>query len=143
MGRETLRRVSMLGGAFQRFVAMAVLASLAVTGMWSLTAGGDQVGTGVITGRVIECDPAPVVVVPGFPAPSPTPSSVILIHHHVAYATQAISFSAKEPWEGDFSFTVPPGHYEIVSTYQGYIHWVVVRPGSSTDVTLGTAICPE
>jgi hypothetical protein len=131
----------MLGGAFQRFVAVAVLASLTITGIWSLSAGGDQVGTGVITGRVIECNPAPVV--PGFPAPTPTPSSVILIHHHVAYASQAISFPVKAPWVGDFSFTVPVGHYEIVSTYQGYIHWVVVRPGSSTDVTLGAEICPE
>jgi hypothetical protein len=133
----------MLGGVFRRMVAVTVLASLASSAVWTLSAGSDQVGTGVITGRVIECDPAPVVVVPGFPAPTPTPSSVILVHHHVAYASQAISFPAKEPWVGDFSFTVPVGHYEIISTYQGYIHWVHVRAGSSTDVTLGEEICPE
>jgi hypothetical protein len=133
----------MLGGAFQRMVAATVLASLALTAVWTFSAGGDQVGTGTITGRVIECDPAPVVVVPGFPAPTPTPSSVILVHHHVAYASQAINFPVKEPWVGDFSFTVPAGHYEIISTYQGYIHWVHVRPDSSTDVTLGEEICPE
>jgi hypothetical protein len=133
----------MLGGAFQRIVAVTMLASLASSVVWTLSAAGDQVGTGVITGRVIECDPAPVVVVPGFPAPTATPSSVILVHHHVAYASQALSFPAKEPWVGDFSFTVPVGHYEIISTYQGYIQRIVVRPDSSTDVTLGSAICPE
>lgn len=133
----------MLSGVIKRLVAVTVLASLATSGVWSLSAGGDQVGTGVITGRLIECDPAPVVTVPGFPAPAPTPSSVILVHHHVAYASQAISFPAKEPWVGEFSFTVPAGRYELVSTYQGYIRRVFVRPGSSTDVTLGSLICSE
>jgi hypothetical protein len=135
--------VSNLSRAIQRIVAVTALASLACTAVWSLGAGGDQVGTGVITGRVIECDPLPVVAAPGFPAPTPTPSSVIVIHHHVAYASEAISFPSKEPWVGEFSFTVPAGRYEIVSTYQGYIRWVDVRPGDSTDVTLGTLICPE
>jgi hypothetical protein len=132
----------MLRGAIQRVAAVAVLTSLASVGVFSLSAGGDS-GSGVITGRVVECDPVPAAIVPGFPAPSPTPSSVILIHHHVAYASQSISFPAKEPWVGDFSFSVPVGRYELVSTYQGYIRWVFVRPGSSTDVTLGSLICPE
>jgi hypothetical protein len=133
----------MLSGAIQRVVAVTVLASLASVGVFSLSAGGDSVGTGVITGRVVECDPAPVVSVPGFPAPSATPSSVILVHHHVAYASQAISFPAKEPWVGEFTFTVPVGRYEIISTYQGYIRWLYVHAGTSTDVTLGSLICPE
>jgi hypothetical protein len=133
----------MLSGAFQRIVAVTLLASLTSIGVWSLSAGGDPVGTGVITGHLVECDPVSVVSVPGFPAPTPTPSSVILVHHHVAYASQAISFPAKEPWVGGFSFTVPVGRYELVSTYQGYIRWIHVRPGSSTDVTLGSVTCPE
>ena len=132
----------MFDGAFQRVVAVTVLASIAFTGA-SLSAGGVQVHTGVITGRVVECEPVPAVAVPGFPPPSATPSSVILIHRHVAYASQAISFPAKEPWVGEFSFTVPAGRYELISTYEGYIRWVLVRPDSSTDVTLGTLICPE
>ncbi len=133
----------MSSGAISRIVAMAVLASLASAAGWSLGAGADSVGTGVITGRVVECDPVPVVSAPGFPAPTPTPSSVILVRRHVAYASEVISLPAKEPWIGAFSFTVPAGRYEIISTYQGYIRWVSVRPDSSTDVTLGSLICPE
>jgi len=133
----------MLRGTIRRVVAISLLTSLASTGVGALSAGGDQFDPGVISGHVVECDPVPVVGDTGFPAPTPTPSSVILVHHHVAYASQAIDFPAKEPWVGAFSFSVPPGRYEVISTYQGYIRWVFVRPDSSVDVTLGSAICPE
>jgi hypothetical protein len=111
-------------------------------GPWPLGASADPAGTGVITGRLVECDLVLAVVVPGYRAPTSTPLSVILVHRRVAYALQAISFPTKPPWVGEFSFTVPDGRYEVISTYQGYIRWVDVRSGSSADVTLGSLLCP-
>jgi hypothetical protein len=83
------------------------------------------------------------VAAPGFPTSSATPSTVILVHNHVAYATKSIDFSTTAPWVGTFSFTVPAGRYEVISTYQGFVRWVVVRPSSANVIDFGTFICPQ
>ncbi|MFZ0767656.1 MAG: hypothetical protein WAM64_00380 [Acidimicrobiales bacterium] len=115
---------------------------LAITGALALNASAAPRASGVITGKVVECRPGPIVAAPDYPAPSPTPASVILVHDRVAYASQAIAFSTRLPWSGTFSFTVPAGRYEVISTYQGDVRWVVVRPHDTSIVTFGFFACP-
>jgi hypothetical protein len=127
----------------QRRVAVLALTALSLVGVATLHAGAAPSAVGTISGHVTECGPGPIVATPGFPAPVPTPSSVILVRHRVAYATQAISFPTKPPWVGSFTFTVPAGRYEIISTYLGDVQRVFVKPGSTSDVNLGASICPQ
>lgn len=133
----------MKGGAIKRKVVTVALTALALTGATVLSAGAASSGTGIVTGRVAECGPGPIVATPGFPTPTPTPSAVILVHHHVAYATQTIVFPLKQPWVGSFSFTVPAGHYEVISTYEGDVRRIVVKAGSTSVVDLGSSVCPQ
>jgi hypothetical protein len=125
-----------------RTIAVSVLVALTMSAL-AISAGAVPGSSGVVKGRVVECGPGPIVAAPGFPSPAPTPTSVILVHDRVAYASQSIVFPAKVPWIGSFSFTVPAGRYEIISTYQGNVRWVVVRPNMTSVVVFGSFICPQ
>lgn len=99
--------------------------------------------TGVITGRVLECGPGSVVVTPGAPAPTAIPEKVVLIHRGHTFESQSIHFPRKVPWVGPFSFTVPPGTYEVISTYTGPVRWVTVKAGGRYEVGFGLVACAD
>ena len=113
-----------------------------VVGLGS-SVGAVSVRTGVITGTVMECGPGPIVASPGEPSPSPKPVSVVLIHDKHAFESEPIKFPQTLPWIGSFFFNVPAGRYEVVSTYQGHVRWVKVRPGSRNVVSFGLFACPD
>lgn len=99
--------------------------------------------TGVITGRVLECGPGSVVVTPGAPAPTAIPEKVVLIHRGHTFESHSIHFPRKVPWVGPFSFTVPPGTYEVISTYTGPVRWVTVKAGGRYVVGFGLVACAD
>ena len=99
--------------------------------------------TGVITGTVLECGPGPVVVTPGAPTPTAIPEKVVLIHRGHTFESQSIRFPRKVPWVGSFSFTVPPGKYEVISTYTGPVRWVTVKAGGRYVVGFGLIACAD
>jgi hypothetical protein len=113
---------------------------LAVGSTW---ASATTTSSGIIFGKVLECGPGPVVVAPGQPAPTPAPEMVVLVHGNRTYMSQSIHFSKQSPWIGAFSFTVPSGTYEVISSYEGYVRWVTVTPGSRHTVGFGLVACPD
>jgi hypothetical protein len=134
--------VSMQGWPVRRKFIVVVLSSLTLTCAPALSASAAPKASGVITGKVVECGPGPIVSAPNFPAPLATPASVILVHDRVAFASQAIAFPSRLPWTGTFSFTVPAGRYEVISTYHGDTRWVIVRPHHTSVVTFALFACP-
>lgn len=108
----------------------------------SVTAGAAAVKAAVITGKVMECGPGPIVASPPAPQPLPKPASVILMHEGNRYARESIKFPKSPPWSGSFSFNVPAGRYEVISTYFERERWVNVRSGSRTVVTFAPIACP-
>jgi hypothetical protein len=98
--------------------------------------------TGVITGRVNECGPGPVVAPPGPPTTNPGPVSVTLLRDNRTFAVQVIHPSHSLPWRGTFHFVVPPGTYEVVSSYRSLHRWVSVTPGRRSVVIFGSFVCP-
>ena len=98
--------------------------------------------TGVITGRVNECGPGPVVASPGPPSTNPGPVSVTVLHDNRTFAVEVIHPSHSLPWRGTFHFVVPPGTYEVVSSYRSLVRWVSVRPGRNSMVIFGSFVCP-
>jgi len=123
-------------GAFALLISGAALV-LDVSGASALDA------TGVITGKGLECGPGPIVVTPGAPAPSPIPEKVVLIHRGRTYASQSTVFPKHGAWIGPFSFTVPPGKYEVISTYAGSVRWISVKAGGHYVVSFGLYACPD
>lgn len=122
--------------------ALALLISGTVLAINATTASASD-ATGVITGKVLECGPGPVVVTPGAPIPTAIPEKVVLIHRGHTYESQSIVFPKKGPWIGSFSFTVPPGKYEVISTYWGPVRWVTVKAGGRYVVRFGVFACPD
>jgi hypothetical protein len=108
----------------------------------SSSAGAAASKTGVITGKVMECGPGPIVVTPPAPQPLPKPASVILMHDGNRYALESIKFPKLLPWSGSFLFNVPAGRYKVLSTYFERVRWVNVKPGSRTVVTFAPIACP-
>ncbi len=98
--------------------------------------------TGVITGRVSECGPGPVVAPPGPPTTNPGPVSVTVLHDNRTFAVQVINPPHSLPWRGTFHFVVPAGTYEVVSSYRSLDRWVSVRPGRASVVIFGSFACP-
>ena len=97
---------------------------------------------GVITGRVSECGPGPVVAPPGPPTTIPGPVSVTVLHDNLTFAVQVVRFSHSLPWRGTFHFVVPAGTYKVVSSYRSLNRWVSVRPGRASVVIFGSFVCP-
>jgi len=87
--------------------------------------------------------PGPVVVTPGAPTPTAIPEKVVLIHRGHTFESQSIHFPRKVPWVGSFSFTVPPGKYEVISTYTGPVRWVTVKAGGRYVVGFGLIACAD
>jgi hypothetical protein len=94
---------------------------------------------GVITGTVKECGPGPVVP----PQTAATLAMIVLLHRGHTYESHAVAFSKKLPWTGVFSFSVPPGRYEVVNSYQGVVQSVTVKAGSHHVVKFGPMACPD
>jgi hypothetical protein len=108
----------------------------------NVSAGATSPKTAVITGKVMECGPGPVVLAPPAPQPLPKPASVILMHNGHRYARESINFPKALPWWGSFSFSVPAGRYEVISTYYERARWVNVSSGSRTVVSFAPFACP-
>lgn len=101
-----------------------------------------QASRGVITGRVMECAPGPIVAMPPVPEPSPRPDVVSLYRDGVLYRSVSIVFPAHVPFSGTFSFSVPPARYEVVSSYQHRTSWVDLAAGARDVVIFRTFACP-
>lgn len=123
-------------------VALALLISGSAVALNVATASAFD-ATGVITGKVLECGPGSVIVTPGSPAPTPVPEKVVLVHRGRTYESQSIHFPRKGRWVGSFSFTVPPGTYEVISTYTGPVRWVTVEAGGRYVVGFGLFACAD
>jgi hypothetical protein len=101
-----------------------------------------QGSRGVITGRVMECAPGPVVASPPAPEPKPQPLVVTLYRNGVVYSTKHVALPQHLPWDGAFTFNVPPARYEVVSSYQHRDRWVNVAAGAHEVVIFPTGACP-
>lgn len=123
-------------------VALALLISGSALAFNATTASALD-ATGVITGKVLECGPGPVVVTPGTPIPTAVPERVVLIHRWRTFGSQSIHFPRKGQWVGSFSFTVPSGTYEVISTYTGPVRWVNVKAGGRYVVGFGPIACAD
>ena len=123
-------------------VALALLTPGAAVALNVTTASAFD-ASGVITGKVLECGPGPVVVVPGSPIPTAIPEKVVLIHRDRTFESQSIHFPRKGLWVGSFSFTVPPGKYEVISTYTGPVRRVTVKAAGRYVVGFGLIACAD
>jgi len=93
---------------------------------------------GIITGTLRECPPDP-----SFGRDAPTPAMVVLLRNGRTYNSQSIVFPKKYLWSGVFRFTVQPGMYQVVSTYQGKSPTVTAKAGGQYTVSFGIIGCPE
>jgi hypothetical protein len=119
---------------------LTVIATLAIVDV--STAGATSADSGVITGRVIECGPGPIIVSPSSLVPQPTPVLVRVIHDDRTVAFRELQMSQRMPWSGTFRFSLPAGTYEVTSSYRNVARWVKVRPGSHDVVSFGVFACP-
>lgn len=92
---------------------------------------------GVITGALKECPPDAA-----WGRVSPNPAMVVLVHKGRTYDSQSVAFPKKAPWSGVFSFSVQPGTYQVVSSYQGAAPTVAVKAGGKATVSFGVIGCP-
>jgi hypothetical protein len=122
--------------------ALVVLISGTTMALNVTTASGID-STGVITGKLLECGPGPILVIPGAPAPTAVPEKVVLIHRGRTYESHSIVFPKKGTWIGSFSFTAPPGKYEVISSYTGPVRWVTVKAGGRYVVAFGLVVCAD
>ena len=123
-------------------VALVLLVSGTVPVLDVATASASD-ATAVITGKLLECGPGPIVVTPGTPAPTATPEKVVLVHRGRTYESQSIVFPKRGQWIGTFLFTVPAGKYEVISSYTGPVRWVSVKPGGRYVVGFGLIACAD
>jgi hypothetical protein len=122
---------------------LIIILTVALAGTTTPTPTASAGPLGAITGKVLECGPGPVVVNPGSPPPTAIPEKVVLVHRGHTYESQSITFPKKTPWTGAFSFTVPPGKYEVISTYTGPVRWVNVKSGGHYVVKFGLVACAD
>jgi hypothetical protein len=127
----------------KRFTRLSLVSGLAVAGVLSVViAGSAATSDGAVHGRVFECGPGPIVVSPGRPAQKAIPATVTLRHDGRNVERIAISFPASAPWSGPFTFNVPAGRYEVISSYLHQTAWAVVRNGVTSQVHFGPFACP-
>jgi hypothetical protein len=93
---------------------------------------------GVITGTLMECPPDP-----SFGRVAPNPAMVVLLRNGRTYNSQSIAFPKKDLWSGVFKFSVQPGTYQVVSSYQGAAQTVTAKAGRKYTVSFGIIGCPE
>lgn len=127
-----------------RRVRALLVAAIVVGGVAATTAvaSAETALRGLITGRVMECAPGPVVASPPAPTPEPTPDVVTLYRDGILTERELVTMPTKLPWTGTFSFSVAPARYEIVSSYQHRVRWANVTAGSRTIVDFNTMACP-
>ncbi|MGD0054595.1 MAG: hypothetical protein ABSC34_04060 [Acidimicrobiales bacterium] len=122
-------------------LSIAVL-SLSSLGALGSPAGATSSATGVISGHVDECGPGPIPVTPTNHPPAPQPVVVTVRHGERTVAYEQVVMTTSLPWTGTFSFNVPAGRYEVISSYREVARWVHVRPGARTLVSFGLFACP-
>jgi hypothetical protein len=92
----------------------------------------------IITGTLRECPPDPA-----FGRTAPTPATVVLLRNGRTYNSQSIVFPKSSDWSGVFKFSVQPGSYQVVSSYQGPAPKVIAKAGGKYIVSFGVIGCPE
>jgi hypothetical protein len=97
--------------------------------------------TGIITGRVSECGPGPIVAPPA-PTPTLPPITVKVEHDDQVVAVEVVKIAQVVPRGGTFRFVVPAGTYEVLSSYRSQDRWVKVQAGGHSVVTFGLFACP-
>ncbi len=117
----------------------AVLVASTVFGAGVANARGSR---GIITGRIMECAPGPIVASPPAPEPVPQPETVTLYRDGKVYESMRVALPEHLPWDGTFTFSVPPARYEIVSSYQHRERWVDLVAGARDVVNFNTFACP-
>jgi hypothetical protein len=65
-----------------------------------------------------------------------------LYRNGVLYQTKRVALPERLPWDGTFTFVLPPARYEIVSSYQHRVRWVDLSPGARAVVNFNTFACP-
>jgi hypothetical protein len=127
----------------KKFMLVTSGAVLAMVGVLSgLAASASSDSEGVVTGRVFECGPGPIVISPNRPAPSPIPDSVTLWRGGREVTSVPIGFTAAPPWSGRFTVRVSSGRYEVISSYLHQVAWVRVRASATSVVHFGPFACP-
>jgi hypothetical protein len=123
-------------------MSIALMSAILVVGV-VIGAGvaSAQASRGVITGRVMECGPGPIVALPA-PVSTTRPDVVSLYRDGVLYRSFSIAFPGSPPWTGTFTFSVPPARYEVISSYQHRTSWVDLAAGARDVVNFRTFACP-
>jgi hypothetical protein len=96
---------------------------------------------GIITGRVSECGPGPIVAPPA-PTPTLPPITVTVEHGDQVVAVEVVKIAHAVPRDGTFRFVVPAGTYEVLSSYRSQDRWVKVQAGGHSIVSFGLFACP-
>ena len=123
-----------------RTARSSLAALLAGGGLFTLTSAAAHAAPsrGSISGVVRECGPDPA-----WGRTAPTPAMVVLVHGGYTVNSESITFASAAPWSGTFTFTVPPGTSQVVSSYRGAVRTVKVRSGVRSQVSFGMVACPE
>ncbi len=127
----------------KQLTVSVVLATVLVGGTaFGAGVANAQGSRGTITGRIMECAPGPVVASPPAPEPMPHPETVTLYRDGAVYQSKRVALPVHLPWDGTFTFIVPPARYEIVSSYQHRVQWVNLAAGAHDVVNFNTFACP-
>jgi hypothetical protein len=126
----------------KKLTSMAAVTVLGAGTLLGVGVASAQGSRGIITGRVMECAPGPVVASPPAPEPKPQPLVVTVYRNGEVYSTKHVALPEHLPWNGTFTFSVPPARYEVVSSYQHRERWVDLSAGSREVVNFNTFACP-
>jgi hypothetical protein len=126
----------------KKLTSMVAITALGAGTLLGAGVASAQGASGIITGRVMECAPGPVVASPPAPEPKPQPLVVTLYRNGAVYSTKRVALPEHLPWSGTFTFSVPPARYEVVSSYQHRERWVDLSAGAREVVNFNTFACP-
>ena len=129
------------GHVFREISAVLLVLSGAAAVLAPVTSAGASTGTGIISGRVSECGPGPIVAPPA-PLPTPAPITVKVERNEQVVAVEIVTMAPVAPRAGAFRFVVPAGTYEVLSSYRSQDRWVRVQTGGHSVVTFGLFACP-
>jgi len=118
-------------------------AALTLTSGPFVSGAGATTKEGVISGRVSECGPGPIVASPDPTSNGPKPLLVKVVRDGRTYASEIVTPTRVVPWTGAFSFMVPAGRYQVISSNRGVSQWVRVRAGERSVVTFPLVACPD
>jgi hypothetical protein len=120
--------------------AFLVLSCVAGAALFQLPPAA-AAGMGLITGRVSECGPGPIVAPPA-PTPTAPPITVKVERADRVVAIEVVKITNAVPRYGTFRFVVPAGTYEVLSSYRSQDRWVKVQAGGHSVVTFSMFACP-